>query len=367
MWIPSARPPMSRSHGHLTGLSPRDWFSEMLRLGSFCCHAVVHGLHSLGAFDLAWLGAASVVRVREVTDPNCQCAGQPALDCVDVPRGPDLHHGPGLRWPPRASWALRRPRGSPGRGGMPTSRFCELVGIRNAPTDGGRPSNAPGSGWAPGRARPAPTGPWCVRSRESIRRGDTARCGRWPACGHPAMVSTVLRIVDDEKLLLKPDHQRERREWSNTEAFDAAPMGPNQVCWVLWQPWAGSVAGAQAKSEVRYEGDCCDTRGDRPSARSSCGSFKSVRNGPKMDAGPRGRSLAKCEDVCAVSVAVGREGEVVPVRRARDEPSDHLLLLWPGVERRWTAPSVLVATPLFACDSKPKSASDTRGSSSSSP
>lgn len=51
--------------------------------------------------------------------------------------------------------------------------------------------------------------------------------------GYRLAASTVLRILDEEGLLLKADYQRERRELAKARkaAFAAAPTGPNQV----WQ------------------------------------------------------------------------------------------------------------------------------------
>ncbi len=53
-----------------------------------------------------------------------------------------------------------------------------------------------------------------------------------PHGGHRVATSTVLRILDEGNLLLKADHQRERRQLAARKAaFAAAPTGPNQV----WQ------------------------------------------------------------------------------------------------------------------------------------
>jgi putative transposase len=51
--------------------------------------------------------------------------------------------------------------------------------------------------------------------------------------GQAVTTSTVLRILDDEGLLLKADYQRERRRLAQARkaAFAAPPTGPNQV----WQ------------------------------------------------------------------------------------------------------------------------------------
>src|SRR4030095_14472447 len=51
--------------------------------------------------------------------------------------------------------------------------------------------------------------------------------------GHRVACSTVLRILDEENLLLKADYQRERRHLAQARkaAFAAPPTGPNMV----WQ------------------------------------------------------------------------------------------------------------------------------------
>ncbi|WP_099907025.1 IS3 family transposase [Streptomyces sp. TLI_171] len=99
--------------------------------------------------------------------------------------------------------------------GMPTAGLCRLIG-------------APERTWRRQQARArqgAPTrGPWPRPARESVR--ETARRHAlahpawghrkvWAMCrhdGHRVSQTTVLRLLRDEGLLLKANHQRERRQ-----------------------------------------------------------------------------------------------------------------------------------------------------------
>ena len=120
--------------------------------------------------------------------------------------------------------------------GMPTSRWCEVMGI---------PERTWRRWQAKARAGHPPKGPWPAPARAAHRDAVCAIAEEHPAWGHRkiwAMArhaglhvspSTVLRVLDEAGLLLKADYQRERRRLAQERkaAFAAAPTGPNQV----WQ------------------------------------------------------------------------------------------------------------------------------------
>ncbi|WP_223145195.1 IS3 family transposase [Actinotalea subterranea] len=111
--------------------------------------------------------------------------------------------------------------------GMPTSRFCELIGM-------------PERTWRRHQAR-APAGgpvkgPWPRPARTRVREAVRAHALAHPAWGHRkvwAMLrydghrvsqATVLRLLRDEGLILEANYQRERRELAaNRRAAFAAP------------------------------------------------------------------------------------------------------------------------------------------------
>lgn len=119
---------------------------------------------------------------------------------------------------------------------MPTSRFCELIGM-------------PERTWRRHQARTRTghpvKGPWPRPARSRVRESVRAHALAHPAWGHRkvwAMVrydghrvsqATVLRLLRDEGLILEANYQRERRELAANRraAFATAPTGPNQV----WQ------------------------------------------------------------------------------------------------------------------------------------
>ena len=119
---------------------------------------------------------------------------------------------------------------------MPTSRFCELIGM-------------PERTWRRHQARTRTghpvKGPWPRPARSRVRDAVRAHALAHPAWGHRkvwAMVrydghrvsaATVLRLLRDEGLILEVNYQRERRELAANRraAFATAPTGPNQV----WQ------------------------------------------------------------------------------------------------------------------------------------
>ncbi len=120
--------------------------------------------------------------------------------------------------------------------GMPTSRFCSLVGI---------PERSYRRHQARRRRRCPARGPWPRPARLAYGDAVTAIAARYPAWGHrkvwalarhegyPVTASTVLRILDDQGLVLKADYQRERRDLARVRkaAFLVEPTAPNQV----WQ------------------------------------------------------------------------------------------------------------------------------------
>ena len=119
---------------------------------------------------------------------------------------------------------------------MPTTRFCALFGI---------PERTYRRWQTRARAGHPAKGPWPRPARSSHRDVVVELATAHPAwghrkvwamarhAGHPVTASTVLRILDDEGLLLKAHYQRERRQLAaqRRAAFAEPPTGPNQV----WQ------------------------------------------------------------------------------------------------------------------------------------
>ncbi|MBA2738930.1 MAG: DDE-type integrase/transposase/recombinase [Nocardioidaceae bacterium] len=120
---------------------------------------------------------------------------------------------------------------------MPTTRFCQLLGI---------PERSYRRWQARARAgRPPEKGPWPRPARDAHHDLVVELAAQHPAWGHrktwamarhrghAVTMSTVLRILDDEGLLLRADYQRERRQLAQQRraAFAAPPTGPNMV----WQ------------------------------------------------------------------------------------------------------------------------------------
>ncbi len=119
---------------------------------------------------------------------------------------------------------------------MPTTRFCQIFGI---------PERTYRRWQAKARAGQPAKGPWPRPARASHRDIVVTLATKHPAwghrkiwamarhAGHPVAASTVLRILDDEGLLLKAHYQRERRQLAaqRRAAFAEPPTGPNQV----WQ------------------------------------------------------------------------------------------------------------------------------------
>ena len=120
--------------------------------------------------------------------------------------------------------------------GMPTSRFCALVGV---------PERTWRRRQAKARAEQSVRGPWPRPARSQVsgaaRRHALAHPAWghrkvWAMCrhdGHRVSQATVLRLLRDEGLLLEANYQRERRQLAarRKAAFATEPTGPNQV----WQ------------------------------------------------------------------------------------------------------------------------------------
>jgi putative transposase len=120
--------------------------------------------------------------------------------------------------------------------GMPTTRFCSLIGV-------------PERTWrryqARARAGRRPKGPWPHPARDRVR--DAARRHAlahpawghrkvWAMCRHDGLLvsaASVLRLLREEGLLLEASYQRERRQLAarRKAAFAVEPTGANQV----WQ------------------------------------------------------------------------------------------------------------------------------------
>jgi putative transposase len=119
--------------------------------------------------------------------------------------------------------------------GMPTTRFCALIGVPERTWRRHQARARAGRRGAGGRGRPAngfatrPVGtrwPHPARGQRKV----------WAMCrhdGHRVSQATVLRLLRDEGLLLEAFYQRERRALAarRKAAFATEPTGPNQV----WQ------------------------------------------------------------------------------------------------------------------------------------
>ncbi|WP_203662999.1 integrase core domain-containing protein [Actinocatenispora rupis] len=120
--------------------------------------------------------------------------------------------------------------------GMPTTRFCELVGV---------PERTWRRRQARARAGHRAKGPWPRPARERVRAAARRHALAHPAWGHRKVwamcrhdglrvsQASVLRLLRDEGLLLEANYQRERRQLAarSKAAFATEPTGPNQV----WQ------------------------------------------------------------------------------------------------------------------------------------
>ena len=125
------------------------------------------------------------------------------------------------------------------RGGVPTARFCGLSGIPErtywrwqAKARADLPAKGPGQRETPivwpctGLA--GQHSPWDHRKVWAMAR----------YAGHQVGVSTALRILDDEGLLLKADYERERRRLAHARkaACTAPPTGSSQS-WRVEGSW----------------------------------------------------------------------------------------------------------------------------------
>ena len=120
--------------------------------------------------------------------------------------------------------------------GMPTARFCAVVGV---------PERSYRRWQAKGRLGWPAKGPWPRPARDAARQLVIAHARAHPAWGHRKIwamvrhdghevsISTVMRVLRDEGLLLEANYQRERRKLAERRkaAFAKEPTGPNQV----WQ------------------------------------------------------------------------------------------------------------------------------------
>lgn len=119
---------------------------------------------------------------------------------------------------------------------MPTAKFVHLIGI---------PERSYRRWQARQRHSRPVKGPWPAPARDRSRQIVTELARAHPPwghrkiwamarhSGHQVACSTVLRILDEENLLLKADYQRERRQLAAQRKATSAvpPTGPNQV----WQ------------------------------------------------------------------------------------------------------------------------------------
>src|SRR5215207_2859393 len=120
--------------------------------------------------------------------------------------------------------------------GMSTARFCQLLDI---------PERTWRRKQAKARTAGFSSGPWPRPARNRSRQVVVDLARRHPAWGHRKIwamarhdghqltMSTVLRVLRDEGLLLEASYQRERRRVAaeRKAAFCEPPTGPNQV----WQ------------------------------------------------------------------------------------------------------------------------------------
>ncbi|MBF6150230.1 integrase core domain-containing protein [Nocardia nova] len=132
--------------------------------------------------------------------------------------------------------------------GMPTTRFCAVVGV-------------PERTWRRKQARartgvPA-IGPWPrparEKAREAVRRHALAHPAWghrkvWAMCrydGHRVSQATVLRCLRDDGLLLPAAYQRERRQLAarRKAAFAVEPTGPNQVWQLDFSEFETTIGG----------------------------------------------------------------------------------------------------------------------------
>ncbi len=123
--------------------------------------------------------------------------------------------------------------------GMPTTRFCALIGVpertwrrlrrHQARARQARPRRARG------RVRPASLAREVAR-RHALAHPAWGHRKVWAMCrhdGHLVSQATVLRLLRDDGLILEASYQRERRQLAarRKAAFATEPTGPNQV----WQ------------------------------------------------------------------------------------------------------------------------------------
>jgi transposase len=176
---------------------------------------------------------------------------------------------------------------------MPTTRYSELFGI---------PERTYRRWQARARAGQPGKGPWPRPARSSHRVVVVALATQHPAwghrkiwamarhAGHPVTASTVLRILDDEGLLLKAHYQRERRRLAQQRraAFAEPPTGPNQVWQLDFSEYETTTGGPGGSAGSPTTGASTSTAGTGHRPRTS--STRSPRsNWPS----PRGRTLLR--------------------------------------------------------------------------
>ena len=131
--------------------------------------------------------------------------------------------------------------------GMSTSRFCRMIDM---------PERTWRRWQAYARDGHKVKGPWPAPVRDEVRASVLRHAGQhptwghrkiWAMCayeGHTASPSTVMRVLQDEGMLLAANYTKERRDLAGQrkKAFAAAPSGPNQV-WQLDFSEYETVAG----------------------------------------------------------------------------------------------------------------------------
>lgn len=141
--------------------------------------------------------------------------------------------------------------------GMPTSRFCPLIGV---------PERTWRRRQARARAGQHAKGPWPRPARVRVAQAARAHALAHPAwghrkvwamCRHDGLVvsqATVLRLLRDEGLLREVTYQRERRQLAarRKAAFAREPTGPNQVWQLDFSEFETTTGGTWRLAGCRY-------------------------------------------------------------------------------------------------------------------
>jgi len=131
--------------------------------------------------------------------------------------------------------------------GMSTSRFCQLLDV---------PERTWRRWQAHARAGRRPKGPWPQPARDQVREAVLRHAGQHPSWGHrkiwamcaydgyTASQATVMRVLQDEGMLLSTNYTKERRDLAGQrkKAFAIQPTRPNEV-WQLDFSAYETVAG----------------------------------------------------------------------------------------------------------------------------